>query len=127
MKACCTLEGHGGFVNSAVFSPDGQQVLTASSDGAAKVWSAASGECLLTLMGHEYRVYSAVFSPDGQQVLTASVDKTAKVWSAASGECLRTLMGHRILCQICSLLARRPAGADRIQGQDREGVVGCLG
>ena len=55
------------------------------------------------------------------------MDKTAKVWSAASGECLRTLMGHTSLGQFSSLLARRPAGADRFQRQDREGVVGCLG
>ena len=79
---------------SAVFSPDGQQVLTASMDKTAKVWSAASGECLRTLMGHTGRVKSAVFSPDGQQVLTASNDETAIVWSAASGACLLTLMGH---------------------------------
>ena len=70
------------------------RLLTASHDGTAKVWSAASGECLRTLMGHTSHVKSAVFSPDGQQVLTASEDKTAKVWSAASGACLLTLMGH---------------------------------
>ena len=70
------------------------RLLTASQDGTAKVWSAASGECLRTLKGYTGFVNSAVFSPDGQQVLTASFDKTAKVWSAASGECLRTLEGH---------------------------------
>ena len=71
--------GHTRQVNSAVFSPDGQQVLTASRDKTAKVWSAASGACLLTLEGHEDWINSAGFSPDGQQVLTASVDKTAGV------------------------------------------------
>eukprot|EP00450_Noctiluca_scintillans_P002114 CAMPEP_0194499632 /NCGR_PEP_ID=MMETSP0253-20130528/15882_1 /TAXON_ID=2966 /ORGANISM="Noctiluca scintillans" /LENGTH=220 /DNA_ID=CAMNT_0039341401 /DNA_START=78 /DNA_END=736 /DNA_ORIENTATION=+ len=70
------------------------RVLTASLDYTAKVWSAASEECLLTLRGHSSIVNSAVFSPDGQQVLTASFDKTAKVWSAASGECLLTFIGH---------------------------------
>ena len=81
-------------LESAVFSADGQQVLTASGDGTSKAWSASSGECLRTLEGHAISVDSAVFSPDGQQLLTASDDKTAKVWSAASGECLRTLEGH---------------------------------
>jgi len=86
-----TLQGHTGSVYSAVFSPDGQEVLTASEDGTAKLWSGSSGECLRALQGHTGIVYSAVFSPDGQEVLTASEDGTAKLWSASSGECLCTL------------------------------------
>ena len=43
-----TLEGHRGFVYSAVLTPDGQQVLTASDD-MVRIWSGASGECLRTL------------------------------------------------------------------------------
>ena len=80
-------------VLTVVFGPI-LRLLTASDDNTAKVWPAASGECLLTLEGHTGSVLSAVFSADGQQVLTASRDGTAKVWSAASGECLRTLKGH---------------------------------
>ena len=70
------------------------RVLTASYDGTAKVWSAVSGDCLLTLRGHGDVVTTAVFSADDQQVLTASKDRTAKVWSSTSGECLLTLRGH---------------------------------
>ena len=80
-------------VLTIVFGPI-LRLLTASQDNTAKVWSAASGECLRTLQGHSQAVISAVFSADGQQVLTASYDNTAKVWSAASGKCLRTLQGH---------------------------------
>ena len=58
------------------------------------------------------------------RLLTEASDKTAKVWSAASGACLLTLEGHEYTVK--SLLARRPAGADRIQRQDCEGMVGCL-
>ena len=80
-------------VLTVVFGPI-LRLLTASKDKTAKLWSAASGECLRTFMGHENSVWSAVFSADGQQALTASRDGTAKVWSAASGECLLTLEGH---------------------------------
>ncbi|CAK0803928.1 unnamed protein product [Prorocentrum cordatum] len=38
-------------------------VLTASGDGAARIWSAPSGECLRTLRGHDGSVLSAAFSP----------------------------------------------------------------
>ena len=60
------LEGHGDMVNSAGFSPDGQQVLTASDDTTAKLWSAASGECLLTFEGYWGCVIFAAFSMESR-------------------------------------------------------------
>ena len=121
-----TFEGHRQFVISAVFSADGQQVLTASYDCTAKVWWTASGECLLTLEGHGHAIFSAVFSADDQQVLTASWDTTAKVWSAASGECLLTLEGHddKVLSAVFS------ADDQQVLTASHDGtakVVGCIG
>src|SRR5208337_5005564 len=81
-------------LNSAAFSPDGKQVLTASSDNTARLWDAASGAALITLKGHDDRVNSAAFSPHGKQVLTASSDNTARLWDAASGAALVTFKGH---------------------------------
>ena len=65
---------HEGVINSAVFSPDGRYVVTASLDKTSKIWSAETGECIQTL-SHEASVNSAVFSPDGRYVVTASRDK----------------------------------------------------
>jgi WD40 repeat protein len=42
-KETLELEGHEGTVNSAVFSPDGKRIVTASDDGTARIWDAASG------------------------------------------------------------------------------------
>jgi hypothetical protein len=70
--------GHMGSVRSAVFSPDGKSILTASLDKTAKLWD-LSGKCLVTFSGHSLLVYSAVFSPDGKSILTASFDNTAKL------------------------------------------------
>src|SRR5207247_634054 len=72
-----TLSGHTGAVNSAVFSPDGQRILTASADTTARLWD-ASGTELATLSGHTDAVTSAVFSLDGRRILTASADGTAR-------------------------------------------------
>ena len=98
-----TLEGHHDLVTSAVFSPDGQQVLTSSNDLTARIWSATSGQCLHTLVSEDLDDFqglfnSAVFSPDGQEVLTSQNDETTRIWSAASGQCLRALVGAENAC-----------------------------
>jgi len=84
--------GHGSMVFSAVFSPDGGRILTASNDGTARVWS-ADGK-LLAALSHDNAVRSALFSPDGGRIVTASVDHTARVWSA-DGKPLATLSSDR--------------------------------
>jgi len=93
-RPLATLQGHSDSVGSAVFSPDGQRILTASADHTARLWNASSGQLLATLQGHSDYVGSAVFSPDGQRILTASADHTARLWNASSGQLLATLQGH---------------------------------
>ncbi|MEI7768992.1 MAG: hypothetical protein WCI67_03335, partial [Chloroflexales bacterium] len=86
------LSGDTAAVKSAVFSPDGSRILTASTDRTARLWD-AKGQLLVTFSGHTDTVNSAVFSPDGTRILTASYDKTARLWDA-SGQLLATLSGH---------------------------------
>lgn len=38
-----TLSGHDGRVTSAAYSPDGQRIVTSSSDQTAKVWDSEMG------------------------------------------------------------------------------------
>lgn len=59
---------HRKVVNTAVFSPDGSHVLTASEDGFVKLWE-RNGREILSLP-HEVEVFMASFSPNGQQILT---------------------------------------------------------
>jgi hypothetical protein len=88
------FQGHSAEVNSAVFSPDGRRVLTASDDKTARLWEVDNGKLLVTFEGHNDRLVSAVFSPDGQRVLTASDDKTAQLWETNSGKLSATFQGH---------------------------------
>jgi WD40 repeat protein/TPR repeat protein len=85
---------HNGEVNAAIFSPDGKRVLTASTDGTARIWDAATGEELKTLSGHKDAVTSAVFRPDGRFVVTASRDESLRVWDAEDGTIVQVIGDH---------------------------------
>jgi WD40 repeat protein len=76
------------------FSPDGTRLATASTDGTARVWDAASGKEVAVCQGHADQVLFAAFSPEGSRLATASPDRTARVWDAASGKELAVLRGH---------------------------------
>lgn len=67
-------------VNSAIFSPGGNSILTASLDNTAKLWD-IEGNLRTVFKGHTNNVNSASYSRDGTKVLTASRDFTAKLWS----------------------------------------------
>jgi WD40 repeat protein/DNA-binding winged helix-turn-helix (wHTH) protein len=85
---------HSAGVESAVFSPDGQRVLTASDDHTARVWSSKTGRLLTTLLGHTDKIIYAEFSADSKRIVTASFDHTGRVWNAGDGTLVAILQGH---------------------------------
>lgn len=72
-------------VSSVAFSPDGTRVVTASQDGTAQIWNAASGAAMLPPLRHGGPVRSATISRDGSRVLTAADNSAAWLWDAANG------------------------------------------
>ena len=85
---------HQGRVNGAVFSPDGQRILTVSDDGTAKLWKVGTWELERTLSGHTGPVLHGAFSHDGSQIVTSSEDTTARLWDTATGDERFALRGH---------------------------------
>ena len=83
-----SLPGHSQWVRSVAYSPDGSRIVTASSDGTARLFDGRSGEPLRVLRGHDGDVNAAVFTPDGRRVLTGSADGTARLFDVESGECV---------------------------------------
>ncbi len=71
---------HQHWIASAVFSPDGNFILTGSVDKTARLWDAASGEPVGEPFSSRGDIVSAMFSPDGKQIVTASQDTTALIW-----------------------------------------------
>ena len=86
------LDGHRNQVTSVEYSPDGRRVVTASADGDARIWNAATGRRIAVLSGHGGKVFDASFSPDGKWVVTGG-PATAGLWLAATGELWYFLRG----------------------------------
>ena len=77
---------HRGRVNRAAFAPDGKLLVTASRDGKARVWDAATGELALPVLVHESEVTHALFSPDGRRIAT-STGGIVRIWDVRNGAC----------------------------------------
>jgi WD40 repeat protein len=82
-------------INGVAFNPAGTRIVTASWDGSAAIWDAATGKRLKVLEGSSSpgRVYSATYSPNGAEIVTASQDGIARIWTAR-GTPLHELSGH---------------------------------
>lgn len=86
-------------MNSAVFSPDGLEIL-GSIGPEARIWNLRTRRPTQRFVGHSDIVFSAVYSPCGEFVLTTSLDRTAKLWRAQSNtrKLLRTYKGQGNTC-----------------------------
>ena len=88
------LQRHSANVNSAVYSDDQQNVLSASGDNTIREWDRNTGECLRIFEGHSSFVRSVVYSNDGLSILSASEDNTIREWDRDTGACRRVFDGH---------------------------------
>ncbi|WP_414516220.1 NB-ARC domain-containing protein [Nostoc sp. PCC 9305] len=90
-----TLQGHSYGVNTVVFSPDGQSLISKDVSQTIKLWNTQTGQCLQTFKGYTSGVWSIAFSPNGQTVIGSGEDQMVKLWDVRTGQCLKVLKGHK--------------------------------
>ena len=74
------LRGHEGAVFAAQVTPDGERVVTAATDGTARLWDASTGQELRRFTGHTGPVTGVAVSADGRTLVTSSQDNSLRVW-----------------------------------------------
>ena len=70
-------------LKSARFSPDGKWLVTASTDGTARIWDAASYKPVAVIDRHD-PVWCARFSPDSSRLVVTGEDCQAVVYDVAT-------------------------------------------
>src|SRR5579883_521386 len=80
-----TVGGPTDATNDAEYSPDGTQILIASSDHTLRICNAATGATQTIFRGHTAGVVSAHFNNAGTRIVTSGADGKVIVWDAVSG------------------------------------------
>jgi WD40 repeat protein/tRNA A-37 threonylcarbamoyl transferase component Bud32 len=82
------------YVYSVAFSPEGDRLLGACTDGAARIWDAHTGALIESLELHDDYFYFAAWSPDGERVATAGAKGSVGLWDASTGTLLARQADH---------------------------------
>lgn len=94
-----TFPGHHDIVYDLSWSQDETEIVSASSDGTAKVWNVQTFEPNAVLnLQHTNFVYTAQFHPKARNprlILTGGFDGVIRIFSGTSGRLLSEMVGHK--------------------------------
>jgi RNA polymerase sigma factor (sigma-70 family) len=90
-----SFTGHGDFVRSVSFSPDGKRALSGSYDETMRLWDVETGKEICRFTGHKGEITSVSFSRDGKLALSGGTDRIVRLWEVQTGKVLRVFAGHK--------------------------------
>ena len=84
-----TFSRHADIVTSVVFSPDGQQVISASGDAAIKVWDLDSGTLQREIETDQWITSLALDPADGERLASSGL-RSVQLWNWTEGKLTET-------------------------------------
>src|SRR5262249_23247235 len=117
-RAIRQLPGHGTYLLSVAFSPDGT-LLATSSHNEVRLWELPSGQLNATLKGHLQDVVAVAFSRDGKTLVTGGMDGKVKLWNVTTHQELATFA----LGGLCPMLGFSADGRMLAVGNPFEGRI----
>ena len=86
--------GESNWTDDAIFTPDGNYIISCNHDNNVKVWDLKTGNITRIFAGHTDWVYGAKITSNMEILISGSLDKTIKLWDFKSGKHIITLTGH---------------------------------
>ena len=102
------LTGHQAVLYALAFSPKGDLLVSADSNGVLGVWDVEHDYELQMFTEETDWIWSIAFSPDGKHIVSAHHEKSAQLWDIESG------------AQITELFSNRPKDVTKYKGDDRQ-------
>ncbi|KAK9278973.1 hypothetical protein L1049_028555 [Liquidambar formosana] len=87
--------GVNGAINQVRYSSTGGMYVTASKDGAIRLWDGVTANCVRSIVGAHgtAEVTSANFTKDQRFVLSCGKDSTVKLWEVGTGRLIKQYLG----------------------------------
>ena len=89
-----SMVGHEADVTALASTPDGNRLISASTDGSIRAWDAETCEAIRSIEAHKGPVNSVGLSPDGRTAASVGEDGRLLIWDLPSGERLTVIDGQ---------------------------------